>query len=112
VAVRDGKFIKIGTNNDMKAATGPDTKVVDLKGRMTMPSIVDSHIHALRGGLAHLNFCSFDSSLTIDQIKDKLKACASKKKKGEWIEGSRFSASLVDKARAANGSGTTSPTIS
>ena len=47
-AVRDGKFLKIGSNDDMKALTGKDTRVVDLKGKMVMPSLVDTHIHAMR----------------------------------------------------------------
>ncbi len=33
-AVRDGKFLAVGSNDDMKAVTGPDTKVVGLKGKM------------------------------------------------------------------------------
>jgi len=33
-AVRDGKFLKVGTNEDMKAVTGKNTRVVDLKGKM------------------------------------------------------------------------------
>ena len=33
-ALRDGKFLKVGSNNDMKAVTGSDTKVIDLKGKM------------------------------------------------------------------------------
>ncbi|MBL0714655.1 MAG: hypothetical protein JJV98_13245, partial [Desulfosarcina sp.] len=35
-AVKDGKFLAVGTNKDMKAFTGKDTKVIDLKGRMVM----------------------------------------------------------------------------
>ena len=38
----------------MKSVTGPDTKVVDLKGKMVMPGIVDGHIHPVRGALTKL----------------------------------------------------------
>jgi predicted amidohydrolase YtcJ len=40
----------------MKAVTGPDTRVVDLQGKMVMPGLVDPHIHALRGVLTSLGF--------------------------------------------------------
>jgi predicted amidohydrolase YtcJ len=53
-AIRDGKYLKIGSNDDMKPLTGPDTRVVDLEGRMVMPGLVDTHIHALRGALTAL----------------------------------------------------------
>jgi hypothetical protein len=53
-AVKDGKFLAFGSNEDMKAVTGSKTKVVDLKGKMAMPGLADSHIHALRGALTML----------------------------------------------------------
>ena len=30
----DGKYLAVGSNDHMKAVAGPDTKVVDLEGRM------------------------------------------------------------------------------
>ena len=53
-AVKDGKFVAVGSNNDMKAVTGKDTKTVNLNGKMVMPGLADSHIHALRGALIKL----------------------------------------------------------
>ena len=53
-AVKEGKFIAVGSNDDMKAFIGKDTKTVDLKGKMVMPGLVDAHIHALRGALTSL----------------------------------------------------------
>ena len=43
-AVGDGKFLAVGSNDDMMAVTGKDTKVVDLKGKMVMPGLVDTTI--------------------------------------------------------------------
>ncbi len=90
-AVKDGKFIAVGSNEDMKAVTGKDTKTVDLKGRMVMPSLVDTHIHALRGALTALGVL-FPVSSSVDDIKAAIKKhIADKKpKKGEWIEGSKW----------------------
>ena len=42
-ALRDGKFLKVGSNDDMKAVTGKDTRVIDLKGKMVMPGLIDTH---------------------------------------------------------------------
>ena len=42
VAIKDGKFIKVGSNDDMKAVTGKGTEVINLHGKMVMPCAVDS----------------------------------------------------------------------
>jgi predicted amidohydrolase YtcJ len=90
-AVRDGKFFKVGTNDDMKAVTGKDTRVVDLKGKMVMPGLVDSHIHCLRGALTALGL-AFPVTASVDEIKAALKKYIADKKlkKGEWVEGAKW----------------------
>jgi predicted amidohydrolase YtcJ len=90
-AIRDGKFLAIGSNDDMKAFIGNDTRVVDLKGKMVMPSLVDTHIHAMRGALTALGL-AFPSTSTVDDIKAAIKKYIADKKlkKGDWIEGAKW----------------------
>ena len=45
VAIKDGKFIFVGSAEGAKAFTGADTKVIDLKGGFAMPGIHDTHVH-------------------------------------------------------------------
>ena len=40
VAIKDGEFVAVGTNAEVKALTGKDTEVVDLKGGFAMPGLV------------------------------------------------------------------------
>jgi hypothetical protein len=90
-ALRDGKFLAVGSNDDMKAVTGPDTQVVDLKGKMVMPGLVDAHIHALRGALTALGL-AFPVTSSVDDIKAALKKFIADKKlkKGDWVEGAKW----------------------
>jgi len=90
-AVRDGKFLKVGSNDDMKAITGKDTKVINLKGKMVMPSLVDTHIHAMRGALTALGL-AFPVTSSVDDIKKGIKKFIADKKlkKGEWVEGAKW----------------------
>ena len=46
VAVRHGKIVYVGSDRGVNAFVGPSTKVVDLGGKMLLPSFVDSHAHA------------------------------------------------------------------
>ncbi len=45
VAVRDGKIMYVGSNRGARAFVGKKTQVVDLKGKMLMPSFSDGHAH-------------------------------------------------------------------
>ncbi|MBI4478521.1 MAG: hypothetical protein HY651_00700, partial [Acidobacteria bacterium] len=52
MAIRDGKVMAVGTNAQILAMAGPRTEKIDVKGRMVMPSIIDTHDHA-HGGIAN-----------------------------------------------------------
>jgi predicted amidohydrolase YtcJ len=41
----------VGVDNAAEFERGPQTKVVDLKGRRVIPGLYDSHLHVIRGGL-------------------------------------------------------------
>src|SRR5882672_8996838 len=51
VAIRDGRFMAAGTEREVMAYAGGDTKRVDLNGRRAIPGLIDSHMHIIRGGL-------------------------------------------------------------
>ena len=46
MAVRDGKILAVGTNEEITRLKGPNTKVFDLKGKTVLPGIVESHVHS------------------------------------------------------------------
>ncbi len=50
VGVRDDKIIYVGFDDGVGALRGPDTHVVDLGGKMLMPSFQDAHVHPLGAG--------------------------------------------------------------
>lgn len=53
VAVRDGRFLAVGDNQEVLALAGPDTRIIDLKGRSALPGLFDNHTHVVRGGLSY-----------------------------------------------------------
>lgn len=46
VAVRDGRIVAVGTAAEVDDLRGPGTRVVDLGGRLVLPGLIDSHMHA------------------------------------------------------------------
>ncbi len=45
VAIKDGKFLAVGSNAEIQATAGTETRSVDLKGKTVIPGIIDTHAH-------------------------------------------------------------------
>ena len=60
VAIKDGTFLKVGSNDDILALKGEKTIVINLKEQFAMPGIVDMHAHPFTGvdmGIGmHINY--------------------------------------------------------
>ncbi|MEC4593152.1 MULTISPECIES: amidohydrolase [Nitrospirillum] len=70
VAVKDGRFLKVGGEHEVMAHAGPATKVIDLKGRRVLPGLIDNHLHIIRGGL------NFNMELRWDGVRSLADAMA------------------------------------
>lgn len=46
LAVRDGRLVAVGSDEQVRAYAGPGTRTLDLAGRTVLPGINDSHLHA------------------------------------------------------------------
>jgi predicted amidohydrolase YtcJ len=55
VAIAGGRFIAVGSNQDILALKGKDTKVIRLEGRRVVPGLIDSHVHFIGGGFQLLS---------------------------------------------------------
>jgi predicted amidohydrolase YtcJ len=102
VAIRDGRIVFVGTDQDLEAHVGPATQVVDLKGRMVIPGFQDVHIHPISSGI-EFNSCNlndlavFDVSdpsnvttkrrETVDLYLAAIKSCAEARPDEAWITG-------------------------
>ncbi|MRW90533.1 amidohydrolase family protein [Duganella sp. FT80W] len=51
VAIKDGRFLRVGRADDIMPLAGPNTKIIDLKGKRVLPGLIDNHCHIIRGGL-------------------------------------------------------------
>jgi predicted amidohydrolase YtcJ len=51
VAIKDGTFVAVGRDEDVRPLAGGETTVIDLKGRRLLPGLIDNHLHIIRGGL-------------------------------------------------------------
>ena len=49
-AVTGDRFVAIGTNDTVRRYVGPQTRIIDLKGRFVSPGLTDDHFHNEGGG--------------------------------------------------------------
>lgn len=84
-AITGGRYIAVGTNAAVQELVGPQTRVVDLKGRMVMPGLIDDHVHAVDGALGELYDCIFASTATPAQIRQILSKCVINAPEGTWV---------------------------
>ena len=76
LAVRGETILAVGSNAEIRALAGPDTRIVDLAGRMALPGFHDSHLHAISGGRG-LRGCWLDAD-SIEETITQLQACATR----------------------------------
>lgn len=50
LAVWHGRILAVGRDGDVRPWIGPQTRVIDLKGRRVLPGFHDSHVHLLGAG--------------------------------------------------------------
>src|SRR5262245_37842041 len=51
LAIQDGRFLAVGSDEEIMRLQGSKTEVFDLGGRTVIPGLNDSHMHPIRGGL-------------------------------------------------------------
>ncbi|KQP37979.1 amidohydrolase [Pseudorhodoferax sp. Leaf274] len=51
VAIQNGRFLKVGQDHEVMPLAGPDTRLIDLRGKRVLPGLIDNHLHIIRGGL-------------------------------------------------------------
>ena len=45
VAIEDGRILAVGSNEQVRALTGPNTRILDAGGRLVTPGLTEAHVH-------------------------------------------------------------------
>nr|WP_240653314.1 amidohydrolase [Sphingomonas crocodyli] len=85
VAIRDGKFLAVGSEQEVRAAAGPNAQVIDAKGRRLIPGLIDSHIHVIRGGLNYNMELRWEGVPTLADAMAMLKKQAENTPPPQWV---------------------------
>lgn len=90
VAIREGKFVFVGSNRDVNKYKGKQTRVIDLKGAFVLPGFNDNHVHFASAA----QFLEFNimRAATQQEFVARVREVVARLPKGEWILGGYWGA--------------------
>jgi predicted amidohydrolase YtcJ len=85
VAIRDGRFLAVGSLEDVMRHRDAATQVIDLNGRTVIPGLNDSHIHLIRGGLNYNLELRWEGVPSLSDALRMLKDQAERTPHPQWV---------------------------
>ena len=92
-AVKNGRFVAVGSSSDVKNLATARTRVIDAGGQAVTPGFIDTHCHV--SGVGELY--SVNANVRrVRELQANLKAKADKTPPGQWVEGNMFDDTKLD----------------
>jgi predicted amidohydrolase YtcJ len=101
VAIRDGRFVAVGSDEEIRALAGAATRIEDLQGAAVVPGLIDAHNHLQTTGQMLREVRLYDTR-AIPEIVERVAARVAETPKGEWIVGRGWDESLLAEKRHPN----------
>lgn len=83
-AVRGDRIVSVGSNADVQRSAGPNTKLHDLDGKMVLPGLIDSHVHAPDAAVFEWDH-PIPEMADIEDVLKYIRSRAEKLPEGQWI---------------------------
>ncbi|MBV9769045.1 MAG: amidohydrolase [Bryobacterales bacterium] len=101
LAARGGRIVAIGSNKVVNALIAPSTQVIDLRGRLAVPGLIEGHGHFTELGASKM-MLDLRGAKNWDDIVAMVAAAARGAKPGTWILGSGFHQAKWDRTPEPN----------
>ena len=85
LAIRDGKFLAVGSDREVMRFRDHGTKLIDLRKRTVIPGLNDSHLHLIRGGLNYNLELRWDGVPSLADGLRMLREQAQRTPPGQWV---------------------------
>lgn len=86
LAIRGAYIVALGSDEEVALYTGPETRIVELKGRLAVPGFIEGHGHFMSLGDAK-TILDLTSAASWDDIVSQVAEAVSEAQPGEWIRG-------------------------
>lgn len=104
VAIKDGRILAVGEEDDLKALVSNSTEVIDLGGKTILPGFIDAHLHlrALAESLVILNIGPASGVTSISHIQERIQHHVLKLPPGTWIRAGGYNEIYLSEKRDPN----------
>ncbi|UYB52380.1 amidohydrolase [Xanthomonas sp. AM6] len=85
VAIKDGRFLQVGSNEEILPLAGARTRRIDLHGRCVLPGLIDNHLHLIRGGLNYNLELRWDGVRSLADAMDMLRRQVAITPAPQWV---------------------------
>lgn len=86
VAIRGTEIVAVGSDESMLGWIGPNTRILECRGRAVVPGFIEGHAHFTSLGEANLQL-DLSTAVSWDEIVQKVVAEAKTAPRGTWIVG-------------------------
>lgn len=86
VACIGPRIVAMGSSSDIGHSIGPQTRVVDLAGKLMVPGFNDAHVHFYTGG-QHLASVKLRDAQSEGEFRERIRKFAAQLPPGRWILG-------------------------
>jgi len=98
VAIAGGRFLAVGSTDDIRGISKPGTRQIDIGGKTIVPGFIDAHSHPSYAGIRHLRWvnCNLRS---IAAIQNAIRERAAKTPPGDWVIGFMYDDTKTSEGR-------------
>lgn len=86
VAIKNGRIVAVGKNDDVLKLRGQGTKTIDAQGHLVLPGFGDAHVHFMEGSMTLMGV-KLDDAKTIGDIQKAVKDYGASHPGDGWIQG-------------------------
>lgn len=86
VAIKGNKIVFVGNGGGAKRFTGPNTKVIDLRGATVLPGLTDAHMHLAGVGEREMTL-NLEGTKSLEEFLARVKTRVDQARAGQWVTG-------------------------
>ena len=99
VAIRGGRFVAVGSNEEVAKLAGSSTETIDLAGRTVVPGLIDTHLHQIFAA-TNLTAVQLLGARSVADVQKAIAARVAETPPGQWvIASSGWHESILEEGR-------------